>query len=100
MTDGERALEPLREKIDEIDAELLFLLRKRFDVTDQVAQVKKQYALTERDYEREEFQFNRIAQIASSVGIDSEFAKKVLSLVIGHVLERYKTNGRTSNSSQ
>lgn len=53
-----------RKKIDEIDNKLIKLLDKRFKITDQIGQIKKEKRLTVENKAREEEIFYKIEQDA------------------------------------
>ncbi len=91
MTDPK--LQQLRDRIDELDAALLELLRERFDVTEQVGRHKKDVGLPPADPEREKVQIARLRQMAASLGLDPTFSEKLLRLIIDEVIRDYARKG-------
>lgn len=83
-------LAPLRQEIDQIDAQLVALLARRFALTDEVGRLKKQHALPAVDATREAAQMQRIAALAAQHGLAPEFAQRVLRLVIDEVVVRHQ----------
>jgi len=83
-------LATLREGIDEIDAQLVALLARRFALTDEVGQYKKQHQLPATDAAREAAQMARISELAQQHGLDPALAQKFLRVVIDEVVTRHK----------
>lgn len=84
------ALQALRAELDELDAQWLALLARRFAITAEVGQLKKQHGLPARDPEREAQQRARFAALASEHGIDPEFAQNLLQLLLDEVVARHQ----------
>lgn len=76
----------LRKELDEIDEKLVILLAQRFAVTHDVGIYKKSRALPAIDEAREKLQFDRISKLAEAHGLDEEFAKNMLRLIIDRVV--------------
>lgn len=91
MTDPK--LQQLRDRIDELDAALLRLLRERFDVTEQVGRHKKDVGLPPADPGREEVQIARLRSMAAELGLDPGFSEKLLRLIIDEVIRDYARKG-------
>lgn len=83
-------LDELRANLDRIDKELVRLLSERFSNTQKVGQYKKAHSLTPIDPVREALQFERIEKLALEAGLDPEFAKKFLRLIIDEVVKNHK----------
>ena len=67
----------LRKIIDEIDNQLLDLIKSRMEVVIEIGQVKKQNNSEVVDEKREEEIFNRLAAKAAEKGVKPEIVKKV-----------------------
>lgn len=74
-------IEAKRTEIDNIDKEIISLLRQRFDISREIGNLKKEESLDNYDPKREEIIFENIAQILNN-------AKDVDK--IDHVLAIYK----------
>lgn len=83
-------LASLRQRIDEIDTQLVALLAQRFVLTDEVGVFKKQQGLPATDEARELAQMARIGQLAAQHGLAPELAQKFLRVVIDEVVTRHK----------
>ena len=83
-------LDELRPHIDRIDADLYALLAERFRVTHQVGVYKAAHNIPPIDPAREEVQFARVARLATENGLDPDFAKKVLRLIIDEVVKNHE----------
>lgn len=80
----------LRKELDHIDRQLLTLLAERFAVTEKVGQFKAAHDLPPVDEVREASQEERVLALAQEVGLDLNFAKKHLRLIIDAVVARHK----------
>jgi chorismate mutase len=80
----------LRDSIDNIDASTIYLLAERFKCTGQVGVLKARHDLPVTDPEREKEQVARLRAIASSAGLDPEFAEKFLAFVIRAVVRNHE----------
>lgn len=83
-------LQQLRGSLDNIDMALVCLLAERFKLTQDVGMYKKKHQLPPIDKQREEAQFERITQKAQEVGLDPEFARKILQVTIDEVVKSHK----------
>jgi len=83
-------LEEMRESIDDIDNAIIALIAERFKVTDRVGAYKAENGLPPVDKAREAKQYNRINDLALEYGLEPEFVKAYLSLMIERVIERHK----------
>ncbi len=80
----------LRKQLDEIDEQLIGLLARRFAVTENVGNYKKQHNLPAIDLSREAAQFERIRKLAQNHGLDDAFARQMLRLIIDTVVANHK----------
>ncbi|NRB78017.1 MAG: chorismate mutase [Saccharospirillaceae bacterium] len=83
-------LEEYRKSIDNIDNAIISMFAERFKVTNKVGEFKAKNALPAKDEAREQKQFLRIVELANTYGLDAEFAKAMLTTVIGNVVENHK----------
>ena len=79
----------LREQIDHLDAELIDLMARRFDVTRSVGELKREIGLPKADPAREARQIDRLRTIANEAGLDEEFSERLLRLIIEEVIRDY-----------
>lgn len=86
-------LSVLRQKIDDIDAQLIELLALRFELTKEVGEIKKHTQLPAVDSSREAAQMQRIAALAKQHGLDQVFAQRFLRMVIDEVVAHHQALG-------
>ena len=89
MSNANDDLEELRKELDEIDQKLVKLLAIRFVATKKVGIYKKHNGLPPIDKSREDAQFKRIEGLAEEAGLDPEFAKRFLRLIIDEVVKKH-----------
>ena len=63
----------LREKIDQIDKQIMALIKERFAVVDQIGEIKKEEGIPVFDPEREKLIKDRLAEIADEQGLSKDF---------------------------
>ena len=80
----------LREQIDSLDNQLLEVLKKRFEITDQVGIIKKQYQLPVEDLVREEKQFNHLAQKSKLLKLNSDLLQNIFKIILDEVKQRHR----------
>ena len=83
-------LEEYRQRLDDLDTELIKGLAERFKITQKVGAYKAEHSLPEVDPAREEDQMLRIDALAAAAGLRPEVARAVLRLVIDLVVEEHK----------
>ncbi|MGF9565791.1 chorismate mutase [Neorhizobium sp. JUb45] len=79
-----------RQSIDNIDAALVHMLAERFRCTKEVGHLKAQYDLPPADPAREEFQIERLRQLAKDAHLDPDFAETFLNFVIKEVIRHHE----------
>lgn len=84
------SLEDFRKSIDNIDNAIVAMFAERFKITDKVGVYKAENKLPAQDKAREAAQFERIAELATSYGLDAEFAKSYLATVVTKVVENHR----------
>ena len=79
-----------RQSIDNIDAALVHMLAERFRCTKEVGVLKAKYNLPPADPAREEYQIERLRQLAKAANLDPDFAEKFLNFVIKEVIRHHE----------
>ena len=84
-------LQKLRNRIDEIDYQIIELLSKRNYISKEVGEYKRKHNLDGEDIKRfDSMLFNRISY-ADDLGIDSLFIKRLFSVVHANSLDIIKS---------
>jgi chorismate mutase len=97
-------LSQYRQSIDNIDAALIHMLAERFRCTKAVGVLKATYNLPPADPAREEYQINRLRQLAHDADLDPDFAEKFLNFIIREVIRHHEAiaadiGGATENAA-
>ncbi|CAN7599247.1 MULTISPECIES: chorismate mutase [Rhizobium] len=79
-----------RQSIDNIDAALVHMLAERFRCTKEVGVLKAKHNLPPADPAREEYQIERLRQLAKAANLDPDFAEKFLNFVIKEVIRHHE----------
>ncbi|MBY2932339.1 chorismate mutase [Rhizobium leguminosarum] len=80
----------LRASIDNIDAALMHMLAERFRCTKAIGALKARQGLPASDPEREQSQIQRLRSLASTSGLDPDFAEKFLTFTINEVIRHHR----------
>ena len=83
-------LREYRERIDQLDEQLIRLLAERFEITKAVGQFKAENGLPAADAEREKQQISQLHKIAQTVGMDPSFGEKVFRLIVDEVIRHHE----------
>ncbi|QHT62952.1 chorismate mutase [Paenibacillus lycopersici] len=83
-------LTELRTNIDDIDRQLVALLARRFNCTEEVGIYKDQHGLPAQDPSREAQQFQKIAQYAQEQGLNPEYAAAIFRHLMDLVISRHR----------
>ena len=75
-------LEKLREEVRNVDRELMQLVGKRLDLTQQIGSLKKALGLPLLNYEVEKTVIENTRQIAEELNLSADFVKAVMQLLI------------------
>jgi len=95
---GMVSLNQLRKKIDKIDSEILELFKKRLNIVEKIAEVKRLSGLKITDKKREREMIEKRKKIGEREGIEKmlveELFKKIISLSKKHMRKVYKKQDR------
>jgi chorismate mutase len=72
----------LRKQIDEVDRQILDLLRRRLTIAEEIGRVKVENRLPTRDEKREREVLERAASKAEAEGIDPETVRRIFTEII------------------
>ena len=79
----------LREMIDNLDATLITVLSKRFEITKRVGALKAKHNLPPADPAREVEMIGRLKRLAVDANLDPEFAEAMMKFVIKEVIRHH-----------
>ena len=79
-----------RQRIDNIDAALVYMLAERFKVTKAVGELKARDGLPPADPSREERQIERLRSLARDADVDPDFTEKFLRFIIDEVIRHHQ----------
>ncbi|HTL93069.1 MAG TPA: prephenate dehydrogenase/arogenate dehydrogenase family protein, partial [Steroidobacteraceae bacterium] len=82
MTRDTVTLENLRQRVNDLDRQLIALVAERKAVSEEVARVKRATGKPTRDYEREREVIMAVRAMASERGVSPELAEQLLRLLI------------------
>jgi chorismate mutase len=80
----------MREEIDSLDRQLIALLGKRFQLTEQVGMYKAECALSATDLEREKSQYAAFKELAIHHGVSEGLVEGIYKSIIKEVVHRHK----------
>lgn len=83
-------IESLRKKIDEIDLEILKLVKQRLETAEKIAEVKRKKALPLTDFRREAEVVRKARDEARKLGVDPGFAESLIRFLISYSWGREK----------
>jgi chorismate mutase len=83
-------LKQLRDKIDEIDDQIVALLSKRMDVVEQVGKLKKEHKVPPLDKKRLEEVLHTKKNKAKILGISEALVEKLFKVIHDHSLKLQK----------
>jgi chorismate mutase len=84
------SLQRLRHSIDNIDAAIIHMLAERFRCTQAVGVLKAHHNMPPADLDREARQIVRLRQLATSSGLDPDFAEKFHAFVVSEVIRHHE----------
>lgn len=77
-------LKPFRQKIDDLDEQIITLIAERFKVVHQVGEAKAAHNISTVQPKRMEEVLDRVATLAIDRGLDPELARRLYSNMIDH----------------
>ena len=83
-------LRQLRDSIDNIDAAIIHMLAERFQRTDAVGRLKRQYRLASRDLGRDAPQVTRLRELVAVSKLDPDFAEAFHAFVVREVIRQHE----------
>jgi len=72
----------LRKRIDEIDEQILHLLKERVDVCENIGMIKREQRIPVRDPRRENELYTRVTGIAVKLGLNPQEVKVVYQEIV------------------
>jgi len=91
-------LKPYRARIDEIDKKILDLLRARYDVIEEVADLKAREGIPPVLQDRVDEVRENAAQMGAERGLDEEFIRQLYAQIIKHSCDLEETVKRAKAS--
>src|ERR1700749_4052008 len=82
MTRQEMTLDELRQRVTDIDRQMISLVAERKRISGEVARVKRSTGYPTRDYEREREVILGVRAMASELGVSPALAEELLRLLI------------------
>src|ERR1700724_3306915 len=82
MTSDNPTLEELRQRVNDLDRQLVALVAERKAVSEEVARVKRATGRPTRDYEREREVLMGVRAMAAERGVSAELVEQLLRLLI------------------
>ena len=83
MTRDAVTLEDLRQRVNDLDRQLIALVAERKAVSEEVARVKRATGKPTRDYEREREVIMGVRAMAEERGVSPALAEQLLRLLLG-----------------
>ena len=87
--DDDDVLRECRASIDNLDADLVYLLAERFKITKRVGEHKAIAGLPPADPDREAVQIARLRDLADAAGLDPLFSEKFLRFIVDEVIRHH-----------
>lgn len=81
----------LRGQIDQIDAEILALLARRFAVTGRVGELKAEFGLNSVDPIREQEKLQKLRALATEKGLNSDFVHDLFQHIFNEVVKNHRS---------
>ncbi|MCX5619265.1 chorismate mutase [Bombella sp. ESL0385] len=97
-SDATQQLSILRQRIDNIDAALIYMLAERFRCTNEVGHLKAATHLPACDPAREAEQIQRLKKLAEDAGLDMAFTKAFFTFLVGEVVAKHKIIARQNQA--
>ncbi len=85
----------LRERIEELDFELVHVLSDRFQVVEEIANWKNKNLMPVADEEREALLRSLYERVARDRGLDVDFVQRLFAMIIEHSRERQERSKKS-----
>jgi chorismate mutase len=85
----------LRRKIDEIDEQILRLLKERFEISKKIGETKREHRISLRDYEREGEVYRNVMKRASQLGLNPPEVKAIYREIIAMSVHAQESDMKT-----
>lgn len=79
----------LRERIDQLDHEIIALIAERFKVTEDIGLYKAKNDLNPQDRSREAEKFAKLSELANSYGLKPDYAVQIYRCMMDLVISRH-----------
>jgi len=89
----------LRRKIDEIDEQILRLLKQRVEISRSIGKTKREHGIPVRDYEREDELYANVMRRASELGLNQREVRVVYREIIAMSVHAQEADTTESCSS-
>lgn len=84
----------LRRKIDEIDEEILRLLKERIEISRLIGRIKQEHGVPIRDPQREEEKYKHIAMKATELGLNLDEVRTIYQNIITMSVRAQERSGK------
>src|SRR5947209_6593488 len=85
---GNAALQELRQKLDQVDEEIVRLIARRLETVGLIGKEKAGRTQGLRDPERERAVLSKVESVAAQLGVSGPLARKIFSEIINHSLSK------------
>ena len=89
-TDTTTPLQDARDRIDEIDRRFVELLAERYDVVDEICEMKEETGDTVKDHDREAQLLEHVSTIAEENGLSSDLVRRLYGEILDHSVARQR----------
>jgi len=89
-TDTTTPLQDARDRIDEIDRRFVELLAERYDVVDDICEMKEETGETVKDHDREAQLLDHVSTIAEENGLSPELVRRLYGEILDHSVARQR----------
>ena len=89
-TDTTTPLQDARDRIDEIDRRFVELLAERYDVVDEICEMKEETGETVKDHDREAQLLDHVSTIAEENGLSAELVRRLYGEILDHSVARQR----------
>ena len=72
----------LRDKIDDIDNQILVLLQQRVEICKEIGSLKKKFNIAIQDNDREAYVYDQVRNKANNLGLDSEQIDSIFHQIV------------------